>query len=113
MLFVPVPEREKREVLAAFSLVDGRLLWRRAFDHDWEIRTLGVGRSGRIAVVTQGPYTHLWHLDPRTGKPGGESTVLRDLPMGRSIALYGRTFVNLDPGGTLPPIFDVDPVFGW
>ncbi|MEV0413909.1 hypothetical protein AB0I68_24650 [Streptomyces sp. NPDC050448] len=77
------------------------------------IRTLAVGRNGRIAVVTEGAYTHLWHLDPRTGRPGGESTVLRDLPLGTSFALYGRTFVNLDAGGRLPPIFDVRPAFGW
>ncbi|MEU6868693.1 PQQ-binding-like beta-propeller repeat protein [Streptomyces sp. NPDC046876] len=113
VLVAPVPEREKREVLAAYSLTDGRLLWRRALGDDWSVRTLGIGRTGRIAVVSRGPYTHLWHLDPATGRPSGESTVLRDLPMGESIALYGRTFVNLDPGGTLPPIFDVDPVLGW
>ncbi|MFK0257313.1 PQQ-binding-like beta-propeller repeat protein [Streptomyces sp. NPDC090445] len=113
VLVMAVPEREKREVLEAFSLVDGRLLWRRAFDDDWLVRALGVGRSGRLAVVTQGAFTHLWHLDPRTGAPSGESTVLRDLPMGESIAVYGRTFVNLDPGGRLPPIFDVAPTFGW
>ncbi|MFD7625758.1 PQQ-binding-like beta-propeller repeat protein [Streptomyces sp. NPDC059851] len=115
VLVVAVPEREKREVLEAYSLTDGRRLWRRAFDPDWSVRALGgVDRTaGRIAVVTQGAFTHLWHLDPHTGGPSGESTVLRDLPMGDAIALYGRTFVNLDPGGSLPPIFDVAPAFGW
>ncbi|NXY97010.1 PQQ-binding-like beta-propeller repeat protein [Streptomyces sp. BR123] len=114
VLVVAVPEREKREVLEAYSLVDGRRLWRRAFDHDWAVRALGdAGWTDRIAVVTQGAFTHLWHLDPRTGTPSGESTVLRNLPMGDSIALHGRTFVNLDPGGRLPPIFDVAAAFGW
>lgn len=113
VLYAAVPEREKRELLAAYSLKDGRRLWTRAFEDDWQIRAVAVGRNDRIAVVTQGTYTHLWHLDPRTGKPGGESTVLRDLPLGTSFALYGRTFVNLDAGGRLPPIFDVRPAFGW
>ncbi|MET9885089.1 PQQ-binding-like beta-propeller repeat protein [Streptomyces sp. NPDC006430] len=113
VLYAAVPEREEREVLAAFSLKDGRHLWTRTFDHDWRIRALAADRTGRIAVVTEGAYTHLWHLDPHTGKPGGESTVLRDLPLGESFALYGRTFVNLDDNGRLPPIFDIDPVLGW
>ncbi|MER7465711.1 PQQ-binding-like beta-propeller repeat protein [Streptomyces sp. NPDC097981] len=113
VLYVAVSEREKRELLTAYSLKDGRHLWTRAFEDDWQIRGLAVGRNDRIAVVTQGTYTHLWHLDPRTGRPGGESTVLRDLPLGTSFALYGRTFVNLDDGGRLPPIFDVRPAFGW
>ncbi|WP_327284009.1 outer membrane protein assembly factor BamB family protein [Streptomyces sp. NBC_01205] len=113
VLYAAVPEREKRELLAAYSLKDGRRLWTRAFEGDWQVRAVAVGRNDRIAVVTQGAYTHLWHLDPGTGKPGGESTVLRDLPLGTSFALYGRTFVNLDAGGRLPPIFDVRPAFGW
>ncbi|MEW2413350.1 PQQ-binding-like beta-propeller repeat protein [Streptomyces sp. NPDC046866] len=113
VLVAPAPEQEKREVLAAYSLTDGRLLWRRPLGDDRSVRALGIGRTGRIAVVSRGAYAHLWHLDPATGRPAGESTVLRGLPMGESIALYGRTFVNLDPGGTLPPIFDVDPVLGW
>ncbi|WP_404959407.1 PQQ-binding-like beta-propeller repeat protein [Streptomyces sp. 147326] len=113
VLYAAVPEREKREVLAAFSLKDGRHLWTRAFDHDWRIRTLAADRTGRIAVVSEGGYTHLWHLDPHTGKPGGESTVLRRLRLGESFALYGTTFVNLDDDGRLPPIFDVAPAIGW
>ncbi|MGW0748344.1 outer membrane protein assembly factor BamB family protein [Streptomyces sp. NPDC002587] len=113
VLYAAVPEREKREVLAAFSLKDGHHLWTRAFDHDWRIRALAADRTGRIAVVTEGAYTHLWHLDPGTGKPGGESTVLRGLRLGESFALYGRTFVNLDDNGRLPPIFDVAPTIGW
>ncbi|MFD0269855.1 PQQ-binding-like beta-propeller repeat protein [Streptomyces sp. NPDC127106] len=113
VLLVAVPEREKREVLEAYSLVDGRLLWTRAFEDDMWVRALGVGRTGRVEVVTQGAYTHLWHLDLRTGQPAGPSTVLRDLPMGESIAFHGRTFVNLDAGGRLPPVFDVAPASGW
>ncbi|MEU9165273.1 PQQ-binding-like beta-propeller repeat protein [Streptomyces sp. NPDC048424] len=114
VLYASVPEREKREVLAAFSLKDGRHLWTRAFDHDWRIRALAVGRTGRIAVITEGGYTHLWHLDPHTGKPGGESTVLRRLRLGESFDLHGTTFVNLDDDrGRLPPIFDVAPTIGW
>ncbi|WP_030298705.1 PQQ-binding-like beta-propeller repeat protein [Streptomyces katrae] len=113
VFYAAVPEREKREVLAAFSLKDGRHLWTRAFDHDWRIRALAADRAGRIAVVTDGAYTHLWHLAPATGKPGGESTVLRGLRLGESFALYGRTFVNLDDDGRLPPIFDVAPAIGW
>lgn len=38
---------------------------------------------------------------------------VRDLPMGDRTVLYGRTFVNLDPGGALPPVFDLGPVLGW
>ncbi|WP_369778485.1 PQQ-binding-like beta-propeller repeat protein [Streptomyces sp. R33] len=114
VLYASVPEREKREVLAAFSLKDGSHLWTRAFEDEWRIRTLAADdRSGRIAVVTEGTYTHLWHLDPGTGKPRGESTVLRGLRLGESFALYGRTFVNLDDDGRLPPIFDVAPAIGW
>ncbi|KOU23830.1 hypothetical protein ADK52_16805 [Streptomyces sp. WM6372] len=113
VLYASVPEREEREVLAAFSLKDGRHLWTRAFEHDWRIRALADARSGRIAVVTEGGYTHLWHLDPGTGKPAGESTVLRGLRLGGSFALRGRTFVNLDDDGRLPPIFDVTPTIGW
>ncbi|MFK0045220.1 PQQ-binding-like beta-propeller repeat protein [Streptomyces sp. NPDC090741] len=113
VLYASAPEREKREVLAAFSLKDGRHLWTRAFDHDWRIRALAADRTGRIAVVTEGGYTHLWHLDPGTGKPTGESTVLRGLRLGESFALYGRTFVNLDDDARLPPIFDVAPTIGW
>ncbi|MCX4629177.1 PQQ-binding-like beta-propeller repeat protein [Streptomyces sp. NBC_01443] len=112
VLYAAVPEREKREVLAAFSLKDGRHLWTRVFD-DWRIRALAADRTGRIAVVTEGGYTHLWHLDPGTGKPLGESTVLRRLRLGKSFALYGKTFVNLDDNGRLPPIFDVTPAIGW
>ncbi|MFF3622523.1 PQQ-binding-like beta-propeller repeat protein [Streptomyces sp. NPDC002467] len=113
VLYASVPEREKRELLAAFSLKDGRHLWTRAFEDDWRVRALAAGRAGRIAVVTEGAYHHLWHLDPRTGKPDGESTVLRGLRLGESFALHGRTFVNLDDDGSLPPIFDVAPTFGW
>ncbi|MFD7839609.1 PQQ-binding-like beta-propeller repeat protein [Streptomyces sp. NPDC059761] len=113
VLYASVPEREQRELLAAFSLKDGRHLWTRAFDHDWRIRALAADRTGRIAVVTEGAYTHLWHLDPHTGKPGGESTVLRGLRLGESFALHGRTFVNLDDDARLPPIFDVAPTIGW
>ncbi|MFE6846889.1 PQQ-binding-like beta-propeller repeat protein [Streptomyces sp. NPDC057686] len=113
VLYASVPEREKREVLAAFSLTDGRHLWTRAFEDDWRIRALTADRFGRIALVTEGAYTHLWHLDPATGKPRGESTVLRGLRLGESFALYGRTFVNLDDDGRLPPIFDVAPTIGW
>ncbi|WP_406183431.1 PQQ-binding-like beta-propeller repeat protein [Streptomyces sp. NBC_01006] len=113
VLYASVPEREQRELLAAFSLKDGRHLWTRAFDHDWRIRALAADRTGRIAVVTEGAYTHLWHLDPGTGKPAGESTVLRGLRLGESFALYGRTFVNLDDDARLPPIFDVAPTIGW
>ncbi|MYT26319.1 hypothetical protein GTW69_39670 [Streptomyces sp. SID7760] len=64
-------------------------------------------------MVTEGAYTHLWHLDPRTGNPDGESTVLRGLRLGESFALHGRTFVNLDDDGRLPPLFDVAPTTGW
>ncbi|MFF4103285.1 PQQ-binding-like beta-propeller repeat protein [Streptomyces sp. NPDC001903] len=114
VLYASVPEREEREVLAAFSLKDGRHLWTRDFDEQWRIRALAAdGRSGRIAVVTEGAYTHLWHLDPRTGKPEGESTVLRGLRLGESFVLHGRTFVNLDDDTRLPPIFDVAPTIGW
>ncbi|KMO98457.1 outer membrane protein assembly factor BamB family protein [Streptomyces roseus] len=115
VLFASVPEREEAEVLAAFSLKDGRHLWTRAFEHDWRVRALAAdGRAGgRIAVVTEGAYTHLWHLDPRTGNPDGESTVLRGLRLGESFALHGRTFVNLDDDGRLPPLFDVAPTTGW
>ncbi|MFB7981234.1 outer membrane protein assembly factor BamB family protein [Streptomyces vinaceus] len=114
VLYASVPEREKRELLAAFSLKDGRHLWTRAFENDWRVRALAAdGRSDRIAVVTEGAYHHLWHLDPRTGKPDGESTVLRGLRLGESFALHGRTFVNLDADGSLPPIFDVAPAIGW
>ncbi|MFD8142138.1 PQQ-binding-like beta-propeller repeat protein [Streptomyces sp. NPDC059708] len=114
VLVTAVPEREKREVLAAFSLTDGRLLWSRPLGDDWSVRTLGTGREGRLAAVSEGAYAHLWELDPRTGAQAGEPAVLRDLPMGGGrTALYGRTFVNLDPRGTLPPVFDVAPVLGW
>ncbi|MEU8438046.1 PQQ-binding-like beta-propeller repeat protein [Streptomyces sp. NPDC029216] len=113
VLVVAVPEREKREVLAAFSLTDGRPLWRRSLGHDYTVRTLSDTGTGRIEVVSQGSYTHLWDLDPRTGTPAGEPAVLRDLPLGEAAARYGSTFVNLDPGGALPPIFDVTPVLGW
>ncbi|MGW7450131.1 outer membrane protein assembly factor BamB family protein [Streptomyces sp. NPDC054787] len=113
VLYAPVWEREKREVLAAFSLKDGRRLWTRAFDDDWRVRALAADRSGRIAVVTEGAYFHFWHIDPGTGKPRGESTVLRGLRLGTTFALYGRTFVNLDDDGRLPPIFDVAPTVGW
>ncbi|MEV6577516.1 PQQ-binding-like beta-propeller repeat protein [Streptomyces sp. NPDC051582] len=114
VLYAAVPEREKREVLAAFSLKDGRHLWTRAFDDDGRVRALGVdGRSGRIAVVTEGAYTHRRHLAPDTGEPEGESTVLRGLRLGGSFALDGRTFVNLDDDGRLPPILDVAPTIGW
>ncbi|MFE2550845.1 PQQ-binding-like beta-propeller repeat protein [Streptomyces sp. NPDC059355] len=114
VLYASVPEREKRELLAAFSLKDGRHLWTRAFENDWRVRALAAdGRYGRIAVVTEGAYHHLWHLDPRTGKPDGESTVLRGLRLGESFALHGRTFVNLDDDGHLPPIFDVVSTTGW
>ncbi|MFK0235760.1 outer membrane protein assembly factor BamB family protein [Streptomyces vinaceus] len=113
VLYASVPEREERELLAAFSLKDGRHLWTRAFDQDWRVRALAADRYGRIAVVTEGGYTHLWHLAPGTGKPTGEPTVLRGLRLGESFALYGRTFVNLDDDGRLPPIFDVAPTIGW
>ncbi|MFE2876666.1 PQQ-binding-like beta-propeller repeat protein [Streptomyces roseus] len=114
VLYAAVPEREKRELLAAFSLKDGRHLWTRAFEDDWRIRALDAdARSGRIAVVTEGAYTHLWHLDPSTGNPDGESTVLRGLRLGESFALHGRTFVNLDDDTRLPPVFDVAPTIGW
>ncbi|MFI6148203.1 PQQ-binding-like beta-propeller repeat protein [Streptomyces sp. NPDC051109] len=114
VLYASVPEREEREVMAAFSLKDGRHLWTRAFEHDWRVRALAAdGRTGRLAVVTEGGYTHLWHLDPGTGKPTGESTVLRGLRLGESFALHGRTFVNLDDDGRLPPILDVAPTIGW
>ncbi|MFB6809335.1 PQQ-binding-like beta-propeller repeat protein [Streptomyces sp. NPDC056387] len=113
VLYASVPEREKREVLAAFSLKDGRHLWTRAFEDEWRIRALAADRTGRIAVITEGAYTHLWHLDPGTGKPRGESTVLRRLRLGESFALHGRTFVNLDDDTRLPPIFDVAPTIGW
>ncbi|MFD0375906.1 PQQ-binding-like beta-propeller repeat protein [Streptomyces sp. NPDC127112] len=115
VLVVAVPEREKREVLAGFSLTDGRLLWERPLGDDWSVPTLGGMPRGRVAVVSRGAYTHLWDLDPRTGAPAGEPAVLRvrELPMAGRTALYGRTFVNLDPGGTLPPLFDLGPVYGW
>ncbi|GAA0288782.1 hypothetical protein GCM10010302_28910 [Streptomyces polychromogenes] len=113
VLVVAVPEREQREVLAAFSLTDGHLLWSRPLGDDSWVRTLAAGRGGRFAVVSEGAYAHLWELDPRTGAQAGEPAVLRDLPMGERTALYGHTFVNLDPRGTLPPIFDVAPVLGW
>ncbi|RPF43909.1 putative pyrroloquinoline-quinone binding quinoprotein [Streptomyces sp. Ag109_G2-6] len=115
VLVVAVPEREEREVLAGFSLTDGRLLWRRPLGDDWSVRTLGAAAGGRVAVVSRGPYSHLWDLDPRTGTATAEPAVLRvrDLPMGDRTVLYGRTFVNLDPGGALPPVFDLGPVLGW
>ncbi|MFF4367032.1 PQQ-binding-like beta-propeller repeat protein [Streptomyces sp. NPDC001594] len=113
VLVVAVPEREEREVLAAFSLTDGHLLWSRPLGDDWSVRTLGTDGAGRVSVVSEGAYTHLWELDPRTGTQAGEPAVLRDLPTGDRTALYGRTFVNLDPRGTLPPVFDLGPVLGW
>ncbi|MFF2195504.1 PQQ-binding-like beta-propeller repeat protein [Streptomyces sp. NPDC058157] len=115
VLVVAVPDREDREVLAGFSLTDGRLLWRRTLGDDWSVRTLGAAGEGRVAVVSRGAYSHLWDLDARTGTSAGEPAVLRvrDLPMGERTVLYGRTFVNLDPGGTRPPVFDLGPVLGW
>ncbi|MER5933862.1 PQQ-binding-like beta-propeller repeat protein [Streptomyces sp. NPDC002054] len=117
LLITPV-QRGKKQSVSAYSLTDGRRLWNRSLDGE-NILGLGPGRGNEVTVVTSKlPWTYLWRLDTGTGRPRQESTVLRDVPLGRRFEVYpgppgSYVFVNLDGEGELPPTFEVDPVRGW
>ncbi|MGW6980327.1 outer membrane protein assembly factor BamB family protein [Streptomyces sp. NPDC054932] len=117
LLVTPV-KQGRRNGVSAYSLADGRRAWH-ADAGDEEVRGLAPTGPGRVGVVTSDRWwTYLSHRGLADGKRRAEPTVLRDLPLGGPFAFFpgppgSYVFVNLDRSGTLPPIFDIDPVFGW
>lgn len=117
LLVTPV-KQEKGNGVSAYSLTDGRRLWHAGVGDD-EVRGLAPTGPGEVGVVTSDRWrTYLTHRGLGDGRRRAEPTVLRDLPLGERFAFYpgppgSYVFVNLDRKGLLPPVFDVDPVFGW
>ncbi|MFF4425243.1 PQQ-binding-like beta-propeller repeat protein [Streptomyces sp. NPDC001549] len=115
---VTAVKQGKKNGVSAYSLTDGRRLWQ-AGAGDEEVRGLAPTGPGEVGVVTSGRWwTYLTHRGLADGRGRAEPTVLRDLPLGERFAFYpgppgSYVFVNLDRKGLLPPIFDMDPVFGW
>ncbi|WP_374774606.1 PQQ-like beta-propeller repeat protein [Streptomyces sp. NBC_01310] len=117
LLVTPVKNGKKNGV-SAYSLTDGRRAWHAGFGGA-RVRALARTRTDEVAVVTSDhPWTHLTRLGLDRGNQREEPTILRDLPLGKRFAFFpgppgSYAFVNLDRSDTLPPTFDVDPVFGW
>ncbi len=117
LLVTPV-KNGKRNGVSAYSLTDGRRVWHAGLG-DANVRALARTRTDEVAVVTSDhPWTYLTRLGLQRGNQREEPTILRDLPLGKRFAFFpgppsSYVFINLDRSDTLPPTFDIDPVFGW
>ncbi|MEV7523151.1 PQQ-binding-like beta-propeller repeat protein [Streptomyces sp. NPDC091371] len=117
LLITPV-KNGKAGGVSAYSLTDGHRVWHAGFGKE-SVNGLAAGPAGEVGVVTSYRWwKYLTRLDVDSGEREQESAVLRDAPLGTRFAFYPSSpgycvFVNLDQSGTLPPIFDMNPVMGW
>ncbi|MER7791157.1 PQQ-binding-like beta-propeller repeat protein [Streptomyces sp. NPDC097640] len=99
-------DKDDPQHVAAFSLKDGRGVWKTSLGGT--VAALTQDRSGELDLLVGGD---LWRLDPATGEKHG-GTPLRGAPLSSVLALHrmqgGRyVIVNSDGAKDTPPVFAI------